>query len=226
MAKKEAYALMNFCEQLHSIFNTIRKHSFPFEESRLPKNGIYVLFQKGEKGHAGDRIVRVGTHTGENQLRSRLKQHFLNPNKDRSIFRKNIGRALLNKEKDPFLNFWEIDLTTSKNKEKYKDQIDFKKQREIEKDVSSYIQKNFFFSAFEVPEKDERLKLEALLISTVSLCHECQPASDWFGNHSPKNKIRESGLWQVNELYKKPVDEDDFQKIKQLCKSCKQYQQR
>jgi len=84
------------CSSVHKLTNELEKHSFPFDESTIPMNGVYVLFQKGEKGHQLDRIVRIGTHTGDNQLRSRLKQHFLFKNKDRSIFRKNIGRALLN----------------------------------------------------------------------------------------------------------------------------------
>ena len=81
------------CNKLHKLFNNMKIYSFPFNEELIPKNGIYILFEKGEKGHNTNRIVRVGTHTGINQLRSRLKQHFLNENKDRSIFRKNIGRA-------------------------------------------------------------------------------------------------------------------------------------
>jgi len=77
---------------------------FPFCEDQIPLNGIYILFEKGELAHNTDRIVRIGTHTGINQLRSRLKQHFIVENKDRSIFRKNIGRALLNKNHDDFIN--------------------------------------------------------------------------------------------------------------------------
>lgn len=115
------------CEKLHNIFNRLNRFHFPFNESKIPKNGIYILFEKGEKGHNGDRIVRVGTHTGVDQLSSRLKQHFLNENKDRSIFRKNIGRAILNKRKDSFLDKWELDLTTRENKEKFSDKIDFNK---------------------------------------------------------------------------------------------------
>ena len=80
------------CKNLHELFNNLPKLEFPFNEEHIPMNGIYVLFEKGEFAHNTNRIVRVGTHTGKNQLRSRLIQHFLNENKDRSIFRKNIGR--------------------------------------------------------------------------------------------------------------------------------------
>jgi hypothetical protein len=75
----------------------------------FPLNGIYILFEKGETAHDTNRIVRVGTYPGDKQLRSR--QHFLVENKDRSIFRKNIGRALLRRGQDPFLPLWELDRT-------------------------------------------------------------------------------------------------------------------
>jgi aspartate oxidase len=91
------------CKIIHQWFNGMEKFTFPFDRQKIPKNGIYILFEKGEIAHSGDRIVRIGTHTGKNQLLSRLNQHFLKENKDRSILRKNIGRALLNKDKDPFL---------------------------------------------------------------------------------------------------------------------------
>src|SRR3972149_12175783 len=100
------------CDKIHKLFNGMERFHFPFRENDIPKNGIYVLFERGEGAHDADRIVRIGTHTGSNQLKSRLFQHFVNENKDRSIFRKNIGRALLSKYKDPFLQQWELDLTT------------------------------------------------------------------------------------------------------------------
>jgi aspartate oxidase len=93
------------CQTIHQLSRHLKRHQFPFDNPEIPKNGIYFLFEKQENGHGQDRIVRVGTHTGDNQLYSRLKQHFLNENKDRSIFRKNIGRALLTKNKDLFLPF-------------------------------------------------------------------------------------------------------------------------
>ena len=160
-----------------------------------------MLFEVGETGHGGDRIVRIGTHTGEGQLRSRIKQHFVTPNKDRSIFRKNIGRALLNRAQDPFLSHWEFDLTTRKAKRELGPLIDLRKQDEVEGQVSSYIQERFKFVVFVEPEKAMRLRQEAQMISTVSLCRDCGASAEWLGLSSTKEKIRDSGLWQVNELY-------------------------
>ena len=194
------------CAAIHEIVKKLKRYHFPFEESEIPLNGIYLLYEKDEIGHHQDRIVRVGTHTGDNQLRSRLKQHFLKENKDRSIFRKNIGRALLNKHSDPFIKFWEIDLTPLETKEKYNSSINFNYMKRIESQVSHIIQENFSFVVFEVSNKEERLELESKLISTISWCEKCKPSKDWLGNYSTKEKIVKSGLWLVNELYKEPLN--------------------
>jgi hypothetical protein len=206
------------CEAIHKLAWELERYGFPFDESKIPLNGIYILFQKGEEGHQGERIVRIGTHTGDNQLRSRLKQHFLNQKKDRSIFRKNIGRALLNQSNDPFLEYWEIDITTRKAKEKYSSLIDLDYQKTIEAQVSEFIQTNFSFCVFEVNSKEKRLQIESRLISTVSWCEECKPSKTWLGNASPKNKIVESGLWLVNELYKTPFNASGIEHFSWLIK--------
>jgi hypothetical protein len=204
------------CDTLHHWFNAMERHHFPFDESRIPSDGIYVLFEKGETAHGGDRIVRIGTHTGEGQLRSRLRQHFVSENKDRSIFRKNIGRCLLNREGDPFLGDWELDLTTRNAKDKHASAIDSSKQAAVERDVTKRIQETFSFVVFEVKEKERRLELESKIISTVSLCDECLPSKNWLGSSSPKEKIRDSGLWLVNELYKEPLSSGDMERLHEL----------
>ena len=204
------------CHKIHQLFNGMKRFKFPFDEKEIPLNGIYVLFGKSEKAHNKDRIVRVGSHTGIDQLRSRLKQHFINENKDRSIFRKNIGRALLNNEKDSFLDKWELDLTTKEAKDKLSGLIDFDKQKEVEKKVSKFIQDNFSFVVFRVDDKDKRLELESKVISTISLCKDCKASKNWFGLNSPIDKIKESGLWLVQGLYKEPLSEEDIEELKKL----------
>ncbi len=208
--------MSNECESVHILINQLERHRFPFDESRIPLNGIYVLFEKGESGHQQKRVVRIGTHTGENQLRSRLKQHFLTQKKDRSIFRKNIGRAFLNQRNDPFLQHWELDLTTRAAREKYASLIDHAYQRSIEIQVSQYIQDHFSFSVFAVQGKEDRLEIESKLISTVSRCDECKPSHSWFSNRSPKEEIVKSGLWQSKELYKTPFDATAIQNLSQV----------
>ncbi len=209
--------MSQICNNIHELFNGIQRFSFPFNDHEIPKNGIYILFEKGETGHGGNRIVRVGTHTGVDQLRSRLKQHFVKENKDRSIFRKNIGRAILSQNSDLFLEQWEWDLTTRANKDKYLPLLDQEKQNNIEKHVSTYIQEAFSFAVFRVDSKELRLDLESKIISTVSLCDECKSSTGWLGLSSPKYKIQESGLWLVNELYKTPLGDEELQALYRLC---------
>jgi hypothetical protein len=165
---KRRVAEASTCDSLHRLAHQLPRLTFPFEAANIPKNGLYILFEQGETGHGGDRIVRVGTHTGDNQLRSRLQQHFIQENKDRSIFRKNIGRALLNRARDPFLEQWNWDLTTRKAKDAYGPLLDRRKQQVVEEEVTAYIQGQFSFVVLEVQEKAERLTLESRLISTVS----------------------------------------------------------
>lgn len=199
--------MSDLCARLHQQFQQLPAFSFPFEDSSIPLNGVYVLYEAGETAHGANRIVRVGTHTGKDQLRSRLKQHFVNEQKDRSIFRKNIGRALLNRDKDPFLAQWEIDLTTSEAKSKHGPAVDRAKQSAVEHMVTEVIQKRFHLVVFRLDEKDQRLELEARIIATISRCEDCGPSQQWLGLHSPKTKIRNSGLWLVNEIYGEPLSE-------------------
>ncbi len=209
--------MTNYCNELHKIAAELETFSFPYDESKIPENGIYILFEKGELGHGGNRIVRIGTHTGVNQLRSRLRQHFLTLNKDRSIFRKNIGRCFLNRRKDPYLEVWELDMTTKSARDTSSHLLDKIKQTAIEKEISEYMRKNFFFCVLEVKEKDERLALESKIISTVSHCPDCSPSSSWLGLFSTKEKIRASGLWLVNELYKEPLTKEDILQLRKMC---------
>jgi hypothetical protein len=208
--------MADFCAALHNLFNQLEHFKFPFELNKIPRNGIYILFEDGEQSHDLNRIVRIGSHRGINQLRSRLQQHFIKKNKDRSIFRKNIGRAILNRSGDSFLEQWNWDLTTRKAKDTYSHLVDWCKQEETEKQVTAYIQGHFSFVVFGIAEKTKRLSIESKIISTVSWCKDCHPSYNWLGLHSPKPKICQSGLWLVNELYKEPLSEVDLAELKEL----------
>src|SRR3989338_4251003 len=208
--------MQNDCDKIHKWANILRVFKFPFDETNTPLNGLYILFEKGERAHGVNRIVRIGTHTGQNQLRSRLRQHFLTENKDRSIFRKNIGRCILNKANDSFLEKWELDLTPKISRNKFSSSVDLVKQKAVEREVSKYMRDSFSFVVLQIDDKNNRLELESKIISTVSLCEKCKPSKNWLGLYSPKEKIRESGLWLVNELYKQPLSEKDFLRLKEF----------
>lgn len=208
--------MSNLCEQLHHLVMNGKRFDFSGGYGDIPKNGIYILFEKGETAHGCDRIVRIGTHTGDRQLKNRIFQHFENENKNRSIFRKNIGRCFLKQDSDSYLDIWDLDTTSKAKKELYAPIIDREFEKKLEKRISEYIQTNFTFTLFEVPTKEERLYFEARLIGTVSGCEKCKPSDKWLGLSSPIDKIKKSGLWQVMELYSTPLTEEELDILKSM----------
>jgi hypothetical protein len=171
------------------------------------------MFENGEYAHKGDRIVRIGTHTGEGQLQSRISQHFENENKNRSIFRKNIGRCFITQENIDYLPVWDLDTTSKENKKRFIAIVDKEYETTIEKKISKYIQENLTYSLLEISSKMDRLHIEARLVGTISSCTECSPSETWLGAISPISKIVDSGLWQVKELYTEPISENDLELI-------------
>jgi hypothetical protein len=202
--------------ELHKIFNNLQRFYYPFENqlNEIPENGIYVKFEKGEEHNGLDRIVRVGTDTGENNLKKRLFEHFITENKNRSIFRKNIGRALLNKENNSYLKYWELDTTSKADKEKNLKLLDLDFEAKLEKEISNYIKTNFSFCVFRVETKEQRVFWESKLISTLAF--NTSPSSNWLGNFSTKEKIKQSGLWQVQQLNNPILTEVEFESLKRI----------
>ncbi len=74
--------MSNICSQLHNLFNALPRFHYPFNREEIILNGVYILFEEGEYAHGGGRIVRVGTHRGNNRLYNRLQEHFIKENKD------------------------------------------------------------------------------------------------------------------------------------------------
>jgi hypothetical protein len=214
------------CKWLHEQLQRLPLVRHPFDLDRLPENGIYFFYETGESwGHGGDkpRVVRVGTHRDGN-FRSRIAEHYLfnnskmNFNKDnpkpsdRSIFRKNIGRALLNRNKDAYLEIWEIDFMISKNKMRFAEKRDIDKERELETEITRLLRSNFSFRFIELTGQTRRMGptgLESSLIGTLALCSLCKPSNNWLGKHSPKDQIRNGKLWLVQHLRANPINEED-----------------
>lgn len=215
------------CRWLHEKLGTIPRVTFPFDESRLPRNGIYFLYEEDEIwGHDGERhrVVRVGTHRSGN-FRNRIKEHYLPDEKrkmkfgrtdskpsDRSIFRKNLGRALLDKRGDDYLEVWNIDFIRSANREEKSDLRDIQKERSLEREITEIIRDTFSFRFIALESDEDRMGkkgLEGNLIGTFSQCTACEPSATWLGNHSPKKKITESALWLSQHVNDPLIDEED-----------------
>ena len=171
---------------LHELFNILKRFTFPYKKRIgkkwiVPRNGIYIFFEKGETittpdGRILDRIVRVGTHEKDNRLFSRMDQHF-KQNIKASSFRKYIGDALQNKAQQSLTD--------------------------IEKDITTYMTSNLSFVVFEIKTESQRLFWEEKLIATLSQAAKkkiIELSKDWLGNYSSNSKIQESGLWQDQKL--------------------------
>ena len=198
-----------YISTLHNIFNVLRRFSYPYQKKRgkewiVPRNGIYVFFEKGEvytnpQGYLQDRIVRVGIHTKDsekgtqrgNKLFSRLDQHFRG-NMNASSFRKYVGDSLQNKHKQPISN--------------------------IEKQVSTYMRENFSFVVFEVETQKEREDWEEKLTSTLGQAGKNGLISfpNWLGKYSSNINVRTSGLWQSDEMNGHPLNLKELQQLLQI----------
>ena len=228
------------CKWLHEQLEQLPHIKFPFKLEQLPENGIYFFYEKDEIwGHGGDnpRIVRIGTHKQGN-FRSRIKDHFLldeskmnfdrdNPKpSDRSIFRKNIGRALLNRDRDNYLQIWEIDFTIRENRESLGHKRDIDKEKRIESTITRILRKRFSFRFIATESQIERMGskgLESSLIGTVANCKLCKPSDKWLGSYSPKIQIKESGLWLVQHLKASRINENDKEAILNSMRRAKEW---
>jgi hypothetical protein len=199
------------CKQLHNFVNKLPTYRFPISAT-LPSDGIYIIFEKDEPGHSVRRIVRVGSHTGAGNLPKRLSEH-TKANKDRSIFRKNIGRAFLNQSNDAFLGQWNWDLTSKQKRADFTHLLDIERQRAIEALITDYIVANLSFSVIPVTDIRPRLLLESAVIATAAQCRHCGPSANWLGNYSPVAAIRSSGLWLSQHLDAEIITEQQLRAL-------------
>jgi hypothetical protein len=189
-----------------------------FERSDIQRlgftNGVYIVFEEGEKAHGGNRIVRVGTTTGDRTiLADRLLEHY--EDEGRSIFRNHIAVCLLKKNGDPY-NLMGLFLESKIYRNKWKktaNNEELKAFQVFDKTVSSYIRENCSFFAFPV-SKESRRFWETRIISTVYSCPDCKASENWLGialrSVSPSREIIcRSGLWNVQGVNNKNVLTDD-----------------
>jgi hypothetical protein len=222
--------MSELCQWTHEQLDQLPIVEFPFGLDDLPKNGIYFFYEGGETwGHGGDkpRIVRIGTHR-EGNFRSRISEHFLlnnhamqfdqnqSPPHDRSIFRKNIGRALLVRDGDDYLQVWNRSFTTTAARLAFGHLRHIEKEKRLETEVTRILRETFSFRYIPIEGEERRMGgqgLEKALIGTVASCQNCGASSEWLGRHSSVVKVRESGLWLSHYLKAYPITETDKQTI-------------
>lgn len=101
------------------------------------------------------------------------------------------------------------------DKEKNLKYIDLDFENKIEQRISSYIQNNFSFCVFRVDKKEDRLFWETKIIATIAQSG-IRPTLNWPGNSSPKSKIKQNGLWQIQGLMKPPLTLKEFEELKEI----------
>lgn len=209
--------MSELCKWLHRLLEQIPLIRFPFDLNKLPENGVYFFYEDSELwGHGGKlkRIVRVGTHRQGN-FRKRINQHYLlddrkmnfdsnNPKpSDWSILRENIGRALLYRDNDKYLKIWSRSFTKIIEREKFAKNRNIRKEKNLEVVITKIIRDNFSFRLLIFEDEYSRIGskgIENSLISLLASCELCVPTTNWLGNYSPDNRIRHSGLWQVQHV--------------------------
>jgi hypothetical protein len=178
--------------QLYELFNSekLTRYSYPFSSKGFPANGVYIFFEKGETITTPDgRILDRIVRVGTHKKDDNLYKRLnqhFTGNINSSIFRKDIGKALFT---------------------------------DNEEEISKYMRENFSFVIFEVETEAERLDWEERIIFTLSkavILGQISPSKKWLGNKSPKEKIKKSGLWQVEGIYVEELDKAGISRLMQI----------
>ena len=242
---KEMKDTKELCLRIHEFFSKLPKYKMSDIKIAQQNNnetigGVYVMFEEGEFYHGYPRITRVGTHQADKKsapdipqkkqsVWKRMMQHYghatnLLGKKDGSIFRKNVGIAMLKESNDPYIEAWLFDRTTCEKRKKYdsdksKVPYDKKKQDEIEVMVSDYIRNKISFVVIPINNRKKRHDFEYGLISAICQASDFCPSKTWLGNYNDKEKIKQSHMWVSDGIDDEPLTEEEFKEIKQCCES-------
>lgn len=197
---------------LHRLFGRLPRYDWQSIDDIPFDDGVYIVYERGETYRGDARVVRVGTHTAPGRLKGRLRDHFNRENHNGSIFRKNIGKALLCRAHDPYVEVWSLDTS----RPPYRGLENPQTEARIEQEVSSYMRVNLSLSVIPVESAEERLRLEAAIIATLNQAGDFGPSDGWLGRHSPEREIRESGLWLKQGLDAKPLTAAESLRLAQI----------
>jgi len=178
-----------------------------------PDRGLYIFFAPDEYRGSGDhlRVTRIGTHAvsegSSTSLWDRLRTHRGamrgtyegGGNHRGSVFRKRVGEAFV--ERDSLHNEYpHWGEGSSAKRERRLSEL------EMEQRVSDYLRDLPFLwlNVDDEPSADsQRAYIER---NTIALLSNYQRetvdarSDDWLGKHSRSEKIRKSGLWNVNHV--------------------------
>ena len=205
--------------ELHKLFNRLKRYSYPFELNDIPKNGIYICFDKNEclKGEKLNRVVRVGTHRTDGKLKRRIEKHFIKKRQRDSVFRNHIGQCLLNMEEKTYLKYWNLPFKKKEDKEKYWSMVDLEFEKKYENKITNYLKEYLSFVVIkDISIYKERRNFESALIATIAQDTISVPSPDWLGKKHPDCRINLGKLWNIHFLNGLTITEEQLQKI-ELC---------
>jgi len=168
-----------------------------------PERGVYFFFEPGEvrSDLSTPRVVRVGTHAvsrgARTTLWSRLRAHrgtnAGRGNHRASVFRRHVGDALIRRSgrREEF-PFWGKGSSAPRHRAS---------EAPLEKLVSDNIRRMsvlWLTVTDDAGPASNRAYLERNAISVLTAADP--PSVNWLGNHSIRQKIRESGLWNIDHL--------------------------
>lgn len=201
--------------RLHRFLSALPRYGWQDIQDLSCTNGIYVFFEAGETWRGLPRVVRVGTHTAPDRLPGRLADHYIREDRNGSIFRKNIGKALLNRAGDPYLSIWSLDTGRPDNASR----ADPVKEARIEAQVTAYLRDHCTFAVLPAAQREDRLRLEEGIIAALHALPDFGPGPDWLGRHSPEAAIRQSGLWLKQGLDGVPLTARELDRLIRAVKS-------
>ena len=185
-----------------------------------PDRGIYFFFEPGEirsDSGAGLRVVRIGTHAltakSRTTLWNRLSQHrgtqkTGSGNHRGSIFRLIVGASLKCRDQQEEPISWGVgnDPDTAAKRLNIERNEIREAERSLEQAVSDYIgQMPFLWLDISDPPGRDSLRgmierNSIALLSNYSKAPLDPPSSNWLGNHSDRERVRGSGLWNNNHV--------------------------
>jgi hypothetical protein len=208
------------CARLHELLESLPLYAANVESGLLPSgSGIYYFYSRtgtswepsghpqGPKG-----LVRIGISGG---ARGRVHHHYYGVipidsisvdtfcPKDRSIMRKHIGRALLSSPTHPnanYLQIWNVDLTSTKNRDAYRHRRNIAIEQALEREVSAILARDFYFRCVPCETAREAGELETSGIGIVSSCLACKRSEGWLGRQHPSETISHGKLWNVRKV--------------------------
>jgi Family of unknown function (DUF6884) len=207
MREQDLDRLYCILAKLESGLGGKRKMSECNGHQHWPQSGVYLYFEPGEYRSNSNipRIVRVGTHgvsrgskaTLWNRLRTHRGASDGTGNHRGSIFRLHVGAAIAAKDPTLARTTWGVGQLVSPDVRK--------EEEELERAVSKYIgTMSVLWLAIEddASPASDRAYIERNLIGLLvgKKGPIDQPSANWLGRFSPNERIRSSGLWNLDFL--------------------------